>query len=127
MIPMNSASFMSLEYGAIGNIYFYRTSQVPQHIREKIIDHNVREASHGLFNPPAGLTKNDYNQLFLNFLIKERTSNNEMIDEHSDLDYIAVQVGNMESLNALSELENDPSFKGYQNPHFVDFFKQFSI
>ena len=110
----------------MGNIFYFRKKEVPSDERQKIVDNNTREAIRAGFNPPSGLSKDDYNNMFLAFLVKERTVANDMIEDYGERYAITVQVGNNECVRELDTLEKDPNFISYENPHFVDFFKQLS-
>ena len=123
---INSSSFLSLEPGSIGHIFYFRKKEVPSDERQRIVDNNTRESIRAGFNPPPGLSPNQYNELFLSFLIKERTYTNDQIEDYGECYYITVQVGNRECLKELETLQTEPDFISYENPHFVEFFKQMS-
>lgn len=122
-INTNSTSFMSLEPGSMGNIFYFKKVTVPQPIKEKIIDNNINQALQAVFNPPPGLNKDDYNTLFLEFIIKERNYNNEVIEDFGQRTFIHIQIGNPECLKELETIENSPDFIRYENPHFVQIIK----
>ncbi len=125
-MTLNNSSFLSLEPGSIGNIFYFRKKEGPVDERQKIVDNNTREAIRAGFNPPPGLSKDDYNNMFLAFLVKERTVANDMLEDYGERYSITVQVGNKECVKELEALEKDFNFISYENPHFVDFFKQLS-
>ncbi len=115
------------EPGSIWQIFY--TTRTPVVLDPKVeqgfLDSQTRE-NMSAFNPPPGLTPDDYSQLFLNHFLKSRQKTREIIDannfrvvRYSTL----VQVGNPECYRDLENIETSPNFHEWENPIMVDFFK----
>ena len=115
------------EPGSIWQIFY--TTRTPIYadprVEQGFLDSQTRENINA-FNPPPGLTPDDYSQLFLNHFLKSRQKTREIIDtnnfrivRYSTL----VQVGNSECYRDLENLEISENFHEWENPIMVDFFR----
>jgi hypothetical protein len=115
------------EPGSIWQIFYTtkRPVNIDPRVEQNFLDSQTRE-NVSTFNPPPGLTPDEYSQLFLNHFLKSREKTREIIDannfrivRYSTL----VQVGNPECYKDLNSIENSPDFHVWENPIMVEFFR----
>jgi hypothetical protein len=115
------------EPGSIWQIFY--TLRIPVNPDPKKEQAFLDSQSHeqmSAFNPPPGLTPEDYSQLFLNHFLKSREKTREIIDSNNFrvIRYSTlVQVGNPECYRDLEGIEQTPGFYAWENPVMVDFFR----
>jgi hypothetical protein len=115
------------EPGSIWQIFY--TVRIPiksdSSKEQAFLDSQTREQMNA-FNPPPGLTPDEYSQLFLNFFLKSREKTREIIDS-SNFRVIRystlVQVGNPECYKDLNDIEKSQHFHSWENPTMIDFFR----
>jgi hypothetical protein len=116
--------------GDIWSIAYYlkRKIEIPEEDQQRFLDSQTRELGN-TFEPPPGLSSQEYSNLFLNHFLKARSQSRELIDKNSET-RIRVredfQVGNQECLDELLRIQMLPNFESWENPHLVDFFRQVS-
>lgn len=96
---------------------------------QRFLDLSTREMSQ-TFNPPPGLSPDDYANLFLQHFLKSRESSREILKTNSVSkirNTEIFQVGNEECLKHLSKIESSPDFHSWENPDFVLFFRNLSL
>lgn len=118
-----------MEKGDIWEIFYYTVKKVEisDEDRQKFIDRQTREFGN-VFNPPSGLTSDQYSALFLNHFMKSRNESRDLIESseikirHRSL----FQVGNLECFNDVIKIESSPDFDRWENPSIVLWFKELS-
>lgn len=113
----------SIEYGAIWAIVYYTVIELPHKEKENFIDIQSREMSN-TFDPPPGLSPEDYSVLFYNHYIKSRNSSKEILDKNvSRIRNIEnFQIGNKECLKSLEDIKNSSNFHSWENAEIVNMF-----
>jgi hypothetical protein len=122
MYGENSGDIWSIAY------YLKKKVEIPDDEKQKLLDSQTRELGN-TFDPPPGLSSNEYSNLFLNHFLKARSQSREIIEKSGETrvrireDF---QIGNQECLDELLRIETLPNFEAWENPHLVDFFRQTS-
>jgi len=102
--------------------------EMPEEEKQKFLDRQTNEFSSS-FDPPPGLSPDEYSQLFLNHYMKSRKESRDLIDKNSEvkISYSEVfQLGNLECFDHLSRIENLREFHSWQNPGLVEHFRVLS-
>ena len=119
------------EPGSFWQIFY--TVRIPLKVdpntEQRFLDSQTREQMN-TFNPPPGLTPDEYSQLFLNHFLKSREKTREIIDTNNFkvIRYsMLVQVGNFECYRDLENTEKSEGFHAWENPTMIDFFRATEI
>lgn len=114
-------------HGSIWQIVYYEKIEVeisPSQEQRLLDEYTITAGS--TFNPPPGLSPNEYSQMFADHFLKSRKTAREFIEKDSvKLSRVQepFQVGDQESLNYLSQIENSPLFHSWENPEIVNYFR----
>lgn len=123
MFPFDEGFFF-LDKGSIGEIRGFRKIPIDPHTQQSLLDSNTRERLN-MFDPPPGLSSADYSTLFAQSFMKARSDIQEQ--ELNVVQFsVTIQVGNAESLQEISIIENNSLFSRWENPDFMKQFKELS-
>lgn len=116
--------------GAIWEIfYFAKTSDLNADAENTLVDNQTRNILQDTFDPPPNLASSDYSYLFVEHFIKTREKSREVVKKNfanKTRTRVLSQVGNVECLKELDEIEKLSIFDSWENQSIVDFFKQVS-
>ena len=118
--------FFDLENGSFGKLYYYKKVEISPDQERSFVDQQARMLSR-TFDPPIGLSSDEYSSLFLNHYIKSRNESKKALEQgSSERDYIDAQIGNRESIQEIESLERSKEFERWENPEMVKYLLNFS-
>ena len=116
--------------GDIWQIFYYakRKLEFSENMKQNFIDSQTREMGRG-FDPPPGLSPEEYSSLFMNHFLKSREKSRDMLNTQSEVRerYSEnFQVGNLECIDQIRKIESSQDFHSWENPSLVSYFKMIS-
>ena len=115
----------SIEYGAIWKLVYYSSEKIylSDLDRQNHLDDLTKNIT-STFNPPAGLSPEDYSTLFLQQVIKTRSDGNTQLDniKHKTRFVDQFQIGNKECLDHIKKIEASSFFDSWENESLVRYF-----
>jgi len=115
------------EPGSFWQIFYNTRVEIPTDPKtdQHYLDSQTREQV-STFDPPKGLSPDEYSQLFVNHFLKARQKTREVMEKgnYKLVRYsMLVQVGNEECYNDLDKIESSPDFHSWENPVMIEFFR----
>lgn len=107
--------------------YINRDSRLSDAEKDSLIDKQVRERGN-TFDAPPGLSVEEYSTLFMNQFLKDRQSSRDQFNNFIIKVRVSeqFQVGNVECINRIKQLESSSDFDSWENPGLMEYFKQAS-
>jgi hypothetical protein len=113
----------------IYNIFYFinKDSRLSDTEKDNLIDKQVRERGN-TFDAPPGLSVDEYSTMFMNQFLKNRQDSRDQFNNFMIKVRIgeSFQVGNLECVNRLKQIESLSEFDSWENPGLVEYFKQIS-
>jgi hypothetical protein len=113
----------------IHTIYYYITKDSRLNDLEKdiIIDKQVRNMG-STFDPPPGLTPEEYSGLFMNQFLKNRNDARDHFNDFKMKIRVAetFQIGNQECIDRISQIEKSQDFDSWENPSYLNYLLELS-
>ena len=108
----------------IYTIYYYivKDSGLSDKQKNEIVDKQVREMG-STFNPPPGLSPEEYSAMFVNQFMKNRSDARDQFNDFKMKIRVAetFQVGNQECIDHIKKIENSPDFHSWENPDYLNY------
>jgi hypothetical protein len=122
---------IDLSKGSIWEFFYFTqaVNNIDPQLEQRMLDDQTREITSNMFNPPPGLTPDDYSQLFMNHFLESRNKSREIINKsnlHTVRNRVLLQVGNEECMRDIDNIEKLESFIKWENESLIAFFKQIS-
>lgn len=124
---MIEEGFFFFDNGAFGELVGFKKIKLSPEEEQKLLDINTREITYGAFDPPKGLSPEEYSGIFMETFLKARNKCKDEQESMTEQFTLNVQVGNSESLAEIHIIEKHPLFSHWQQPELVEKFKHFSI
>lgn len=110
--------------------FFYfinRDSRLSDAEKDILVDKQMRERG-STFDAPPGLSVEEYSTMFMNQFLKDRQSSRDQFNNFVIKVRVSeqFQVGNIECVNRIKQLESSSDFDSWENPGLVEYFKQAS-
>lgn len=126
---MEDAAFSFFVPGTMGKL-FYSVKELislDPNDEQKFLDQQTRELG-STFDPPPGLSPEDYSMLFSEHFLQSRNSSRMMLDSSKErlvMKSTVYQHGNQECFDELKRIESDKNFAGWSNPYFIEEIKMY--
>ncbi len=108
----------------IHTIYYYivKDSGLTDNQKNDILDKQVREMGSS-FNPPPGLSPDEYSAMFVNQFMKNRSDARDQFNDFKLKIRVAetFQVGNQECIDHIKKIESSPNFHSWENPDYLNY------
>jgi len=110
--------------------FFYfinRDSRLSDTEKDNLIDRQVRERGN-TFDAPPCLSVEEYSTMFMNQFLKDRQLSRDQFNNFIIKVRVSekFQIGNIECINRIKQLEDSADFDSWENPGLVEYFKQAS-
>ena len=111
--------------GAIWSLAYHVKAKIDSNVKQKLLDSQTNIIS-STFNPPPGLSPEEYSTMFSAFYLKTRDKAKSLIEETSTIINDHFQLGEESSLSEIEKIEKSIDFIKWENPYLVDYFKNLS-
>lgn len=127
---MIDENFFGLEPGSMGNLYYYEFEEIAIDPKDeqRFMDSQTNEFSN-TFDPPPGLSPDEYSTLFAAHFMKSRQQSRNVIEQNKRQlvrKSTMFQHGNPECRAEIDQIEKNPKFEKWENPTFIDTIRRFS-